>query len=50
MTKEDRPIKSVLMSDIGRYNYEIVHGWITQGGNDYPRLLNYLRALEMAPT
>ena len=43
---EDRPIISTSVNDIGAYYREMVHDWITRGGYDHARLLNYLHTIE----
>ncbi|KAI0306263.1 hypothetical protein B0F90DRAFT_1814196 [Multifurca ochricompacta] len=45
---EDRPTIWMSVHDIGKFYREIVHDWITRGGNDHTRLLNYLHAVEEA--
>ena len=44
----DRPFIIKTVIDIGTYYREIVHDWITHGGNDHARLLNYLHTVEAA--
>ncbi|KAH9023962.1 hypothetical protein EDB85DRAFT_2150804 [Lactarius pseudohatsudake] len=45
---EDRPIITMSVTDIGAYHREMVYDWITRGGNDHARLLNYLHTIEAA--
>ncbi|KAH9071108.1 hypothetical protein EDB83DRAFT_2673840 [Lactarius deliciosus] len=45
---DDRPIITMSVTDIGAYHREMVYDWITRGGNDHARLLNYLHTIEAA--
>ncbi|KAF8259853.1 hypothetical protein EI94DRAFT_1812609 [Lactarius quietus] len=45
---DDRPVLTVSVMDIGAYYRETVYDWITRGGNDHARLLNYLHTIEAA--
>ena len=44
----DRPVITTTVKDIGTYYREMVYDWITHGGNDHTRLLNYLHTAEAA--
>jgi len=36
------------VNDIGAYNREMMYDWITRGGNDHARVLDYLHTIEAA--